>query len=106
MSSFAAWKDKILLWLVTALIAGAVTGFSTWARWVTLSTGDRPTREEVKLMIRDEAPYTEDRNLILERLKSVSGIEDKLLRTIERNTEAINSLKVEIARLQAGQPVN
>jgi len=49
-----------------ALIASAMIAF---ASWVTVSITATPSRTEVAEMIKDLAPYTDDRNMILEAVK-------------------------------------
>ena len=90
MPNFAVWKDKALWAACTALVAGGVS----WASWCTSQITNRPSRTQVNEMIQTQAPYVQDRKAIEERLNRL----DDLGRVIERNTEAINLLRVEIAR--------
>lgn len=97
--SFTAWKDKILFWSTTALVTGAVT----WSAWVTLEVSSHPNRSEVESMIQQRAPYIQDRKAIMDQLQRIEDSEEKALLVIERNTEAITGLKVELAKLSGGQ---
>jgi len=98
--NFSTWKDKLLFWGITAGIIGIFTGGITFGAWSTMAIVDRPSRAEVDKMIRERAPYIEDRRMILDQLQRMSQSDAKLTSVIERNTEAINSLKVELAKLE------
>jgi hypothetical protein len=70
---FAEMKDKFLFWGVTAFICGSIS----WAAWVTMTLSSNAS--------------------LVEYLKRR---EDRMEKVIERNTAAINGLKVEIAGIK------
>ncbi len=51
-------------------------------------------------MIFDHAPYTKDKELIAKEMERWNQQSNQFSSVIERNTEAINALRVEIAKLQ------
>lgn len=95
--SFATWKDKLLFWSITTFVAGGIS----WAAWMTISTSSKPSVNEVRRIVKAEAPYVQERQMILAQLTSIGNTENKLADVITRNTEAINALRVEIAKLEA-----
>ena len=96
MGTFNQWKDKVLFWCITGLVAGGVS----WSGWVTLAIFERPTYAQTKADIKELAPYVEDRQMILAKIASMEESKQQFSQVIERNTEAINALRVEIAKLQ------
>ena len=91
-----AWKEKILVGIVGLLALGA----TTWCGWVTNSLVYKTTADDVKEIVKTEAPYIEDRNLIKQQITQLSGFSEKLTEVIQRNTDAINSLKIELAKIK------
>lgn len=96
MTSFAQWKDRALWWAISAIIAG----FVSWAGWLTVALWATPDTTEVRRMIAAETPYVEDRQLIMASLEQIYKTNDRLSGVIERNTDAINALRIELAKLQ------
>lgn len=88
-------KDKILFWVGTTAIT--TLGVIVAALWSDIRS--RPTTQEVRHIVKSEAPYVADRKLIDAQLKRGEAMEMKLTQTIERNTDAINALRLEIAKL-------
>lgn len=89
--SFSDWKDRIA-W-------GVVVGGATWAGWVTTQLGTRLSSEEVAQMISNSAPYIKDRQLILSKLEAAERNEERMLKVIEQNTRAINTIDRTLVRL-------
>ena len=56
-------------------------------------------REEISDMIKNDSPYLQDRQFIMERLASNKENHTILTNVLQRNTEVMNELKVQIATL-------
>lgn len=97
--TFAEWKNRLLFWGVTAAIAMHVG----WAGWVTSETYNSPDREETILLIESHAPYVQDRAAIKVQLDQSTEVTRELATAMDRQTEAITALKIEIARM-GGRP--
>ena len=57
------------------------------------------TKQEVCEMIENRSPYVQDRQFIMERLAVNKEIQAQLSSALQRNTEVMNELKVQIATL-------
>jgi hypothetical protein len=57
------------------------------------------TKSEVSEIIKNESPYNHDRQFIMERLASNKETQAALTGMLQRNTEVMNELKVQIATL-------
>ncbi len=66
--------------------------------WVTIGK-NMVTRAEVSDIIKNESPYNQDRQFIMERLASNKETQALLTNMLQRNTEVMNELKVQIAML-------
>lgn len=95
-NGFSVWKDRIAWGCVAGLVGGGVS----WAAWFTIRSFEQPTKADVLHMIESHAPYVEDRALIRQQLKSGEKVNDRLMTVIEKNTEAINGLKLEMGVLR------
>jgi hypothetical protein len=56
-------------------------------------------REDIASMIKNESPYLQDRQFIMERLAINKETQAALTGMLQRNTEVMNELKVQIATL-------
>lgn len=56
-------------------------------------------RKEVEEMIKTQTPYAQDRHLIMERLNDSKEATAILFRALEKNTEVMTELKIQIATL-------
>lgn len=56
-------------------------------------------REEISDMIQKDSPYLQDRQFIMERLATNKETQAALTLMLQRNTEVMNELKVQIATL-------
>lgn len=56
-------------------------------------------REEIASMIKNESPYLQDRQFIMERLAINKETQAALTSMLQRNTEVMNELKVQLATL-------
>ena len=66
--------------------------------WVTVGK-NMVTRSEVLNMIETQSPYNNDRQFIMERLNSNKEIQSAFASALQRNTDVMNELKVQIATL-------
>jgi hypothetical protein len=66
--------------------------------WVTIGK-KMVTRSEVLEMIKSESPYNIDRQFIMERLASNKETQAAFASALQRNTEVMNELKIQIATL-------
>jgi hypothetical protein len=66
--------------------------------WVAIGK-NMVTRAEVSNIIKNESPYNQDRQFIMERLASNKETQAALTGMLQRNTEVMNELKVQIATL-------
>jgi hypothetical protein len=57
------------------------------------------TKAEVAEMVESKSPYLQDRQFIMERLNSNKEIQSAFANALQRNTEVLNELKVQIATL-------
>jgi hypothetical protein len=81
--------------LATASIGIIVTmlGF-----WITIGK-NMATKAEVLVMIETQSPYVHDRQYIMERLNSGKESQAAFSAALQRNTEVMNELKIQIATL-------
>lgn len=66
--------------------------------WITLGR-HMVTRQEVMELIETKSAYNIDRQFIMERLNSNKEIQAAFANALQRNTEVLNELKVQIATL-------
>jgi hypothetical protein len=66
--------------------------------WVTIGR-NMATKAEVLHMIETQSPYVHDRQFIMERLNSNKETQAAFASALQRNTEVMNELKVQIAML-------
>ena len=57
------------------------------------------TKSEVIELIKTQCPYSNDRQFIMERLATNKETQTALTSMLQRNTEVMNELKVQIATL-------
>jgi hypothetical protein len=66
--------------------------------WVTIGR-NMATKAEVQHMIETQSPYINDKNFIMERLASNKEIQVAFASALQRNTDVMTELKVQIATL-------
>lgn len=66
--------------------------------WITLGK-NMATKTEVAEMIETKSPYNQDRQFIMERLAVNKETQAALTNMLQRNTEVMNELKIQIATL-------
>ena len=66
--------------------------------WFTIGK-NMTTKAEVLLMIETQSPYVHDRPFIMERLATNKETQAALTNMLQRNTEVMNELKIQIATL-------
>jgi len=57
------------------------------------------SKEEISEMIKSDSPYMQDRQFIMERLAINKETQAALTQMLQRNTEVMNELKIQIATL-------
>jgi hypothetical protein len=81
--------------IATASIGIIVTMLGFWA-----AIGrNMATKAEVLVMIETQSPYTHDRQFIMERLNTNKETQAAFASALQRNTEVMNELKIQIAML-------
>ena len=66
--------------------------------WVAIGR-NMATKAEVLVMIETQSPYTHDKQFIMERLNSNKESQAAFANALQRNTEVMNELKIQIAML-------
>ena len=66
--------------------------------WVTIGK-NMATKAEVQHMIETQSPYINDRQFIMERLNSNKETQVQFAQALQKNTEVMNELKIQIATL-------
>lgn len=66
--------------------------------WVAIGK-NMVTKNEVAQLIKNESPYLQDRQFIMERLAVNKESQAALSLALQRNTEVMNELKIQIATL-------
>jgi hypothetical protein len=66
--------------------------------WVAIGR-NMATKAEVLVMIESQSPYTHDRQFIMERLNTNKETQAAFASALQRNTEVMNELKIQIAML-------
>lgn len=66
--------------------------------WVAIGK-NMVTKSEVSQLIKNESPYLQDRQFIMERLAINKETQGLLTAMLQRNTEVMNELKIQIATL-------
>jgi hypothetical protein len=66
--------------------------------WFTIGK-NMVTKAEALLMIETQSPYVHDRPFIMERLATNKETQAALTNMLQRNTEVMNELKIQIATL-------
>lgn len=87
---FSFWQN-----IATTAIGVIITMVGFWAGVVR----HMATKQEVCEMIETRSPYVKDRQYIMERLAVNKEIQGQLSSALQRNTEVMNELKVQIATL-------
>lgn len=87
---FSFWQN-----IATTAIGVIITLVGFWAGIVR----HMATKQEVCEMIETRSPYVKDRQYIMERLAVNKEIQGQLSVALQRNTEVMNELKVQIATL-------
>jgi hypothetical protein len=89
--------EIIDLWqnVATTSIGIIVTMLGFW-----LTIGRKMTsRDEVFHMIEVHSPYLQDKQLIMERLSSNKEVQTAFATALQKNTEVLNELKIQLATL-------
>ena len=87
---FSFWQN-----IATTAIGIIITLIGFWAAVIR----HMATKQDVCEMIETRSPYVNDRNYIMERLAVNKEIQAQLSTALQRNSEVMNDLKVQIATL-------
>ncbi len=87
---FSFWQN-----VATTAVGIIITMIGFWAGIIR----HMATKEEVCELIETKSPYAQDRQFIMERLAVNKEIQAQLSGALQRNTEVMNELKVQIATL-------
>lgn len=66
--------------------------------WITIGK-NMVTKSEVIQIIENQSPYLQDKQFIMERLSSNKETQAAFASALQRNTEVMNELKIQIATL-------
>lgn len=66
--------------------------------WVTIGK-NMTTRNEVCEMIATQSPYSQDRQFLMERLNTNKETQTAFAQALQKNTEVMNELKIQLATL-------
>lgn len=90
-------NDVLDLWkyIATTSIGIILTMFGFW---ITIGK-NMATKSEVAEMIETKSPYNQDRQFIMERLAINKETQAAFSAALQRNTEVMNELKIQIATL-------
>lgn len=87
-------KEKAFFWVLTTFASAGIF----WCGWVSAEIVDSPGRKEVKDMIETQTPYLRDQKAIQEHLDRIEYNQAWQASETARNTEAINLLRIELAK--------
>lgn len=87
---FNFWQN-----IATTAIGVIITLIGFWASVIR----HMATKQEVCELIENRSPYVQDRQFIMERLAVNKEIQAQLSGALQRNSEVMNELKVQIATL-------
>ena len=98
-NTFAAWVHRAA-W---GLIAGFVSLIIAIMSWLVIQLSEQPSHEAIQDMIikyQAEAPYLRDRSKIFSDISHAQKASEKLSAVVERNTDALNNIRIELALLR------
>ena len=98
-TSFTSWVHRAA-W---GLIAGFVSLIIAVMSWLVIQISDQPSHNLIQDMIIQAAaedPYLRDRSKIFSDISHAQKASEKLSAVVERNTDALNSIRIELALLR------
>lgn len=81
--------------LTTSMVSVIITLIGFWTAFVR----NLVNRKEVEEMIQNQSQYCKDRQYIMERLNDSKETNTTIFKALEKNTEVMNELKIQIATL-------
>lgn len=81
--------------LTTSMISIIIALIGFWTTFVK----NLVTRKDVEEMIVNQSQYIKDRQYIMERLNDTKETSATIFKALEKNTEVMNELKIQIATL-------
>ena len=90
-STVGGFFENLTVSMVSVLIA--LVGF--WTTFVK----NLVTKKEVEDLINNQSQYVKDRQYIMEKLNDTKETNTTIFKALEKNTEVMNELKIQIATL-------
>lgn len=81
--------------LTTSMVSVIIALVGFWTTFVR----NMVTKKEVEEMIVNQSQYVKDRQYIMERLNDTKETNTTIFKALEKNTEVMNELKIQIATL-------
>jgi ABC-type bacteriocin/lantibiotic exporter with double-glycine peptidase domain len=81
--------------LTTSMVSIIIALIGFWTTFIR----NLATKKEVEEMIMNQSQYVKDRQYIMERLNDSKETNTTIFRALEKNTEVMNELKIQIATL-------
>lgn len=82
-------------YLTTSMVSIIITLIGFWTAFIR----NLVTKKEVEDMIQNQSQYCKDRQYIMERLNDSKETNTTIFKALEKNTEVMNELKIQIATL-------
>ena len=95
---YISMSESILHFWETLAIGGLGIIITMIGFWVTLGR-NIPSKTEICEMIETKSRYSQDRQFIMERLNTNKETQAAFSHVLQRNTEVMNELKVQLATL-------
>lgn len=81
--------------LTTSMVSIIIALIGFWTTFIK----NLATKKEVEEMILNQSQYVKDRQYIMERLNDTKETNATIFKALEKNTEVMNELKIQIATL-------
>ena len=81
--------------LTTSMVSIIIALIGFWTTFIK----NLATKKEVEEMIQNQSQYVKDRQYIMERLNDNKEANNTIFKALEKNTEVMNELKIQIATL-------
>jgi hypothetical protein len=95
-NTFAAWVHRVA-W---GLIAGFASLMIAVISWLVIQVAETPSYAQMQDMIISEGPYLRDKSKIFSDISHAQKASEKLSAVVERNTDALNNIRIELALLR------
>jgi 5-bromo-4-chloroindolyl phosphate hydrolysis protein len=81
--------------LTTSMVSIIIALIGFWTTFIR----NLATKQEVEEMIHNQSQYSKDRQYIMEKLNDTKETNTTIFKALEKNTEVMNELKIQIATL-------